>query len=204
MTPLYAAAREIVSWLERHRMKTCIIGGLAVQRWGEPRLTRDVDLTVLTEPGREEELVDALLRRFRGRRPDARAFALRYRVVLLQTRRGVPLDLALGATGFEEASIARASRYGFEPDCELPTCSAEDLIVHKAVAGRPRDLDDLIGIVNRQYGKLDVAYVRRWLTAFSEVDGMPDVRQRFETILRSAAATARRRQGTKRPARRTR
>lgn len=193
MTRLYAAAREIVEWLTHRGVPTCIIGGLAVQRWGEPRLTRDVDLTVLVDLGREEELVDALLARFHGRRRDARSFALRYRVVLLQTRSGVPLDVALGATGFEETSIARSSRHEFEPGCELPTCSAEDLIVHKTVAGRARDLDDLIGVVNRQHGKLDLAYVRRWLAAFAEVDGMSDVRERFESVLRSAVATARRR-----------
>jgi hypothetical protein len=191
VTKLHAAAREIVAWLRRHRHRACVIGGLAVQRWGEPRLTRDVDLTVLAEFGAEEVLIDALLARFRARRDDARDFALRYRVLLLQARNGVDLDVALGATGFEVESVARASRYAFEPDCEVPTCSAEDLIVHKAVAGRARDLDDLVGIVNRQHGRLDLAYIRRWLTAFSQVDGMSDVAGRFEDVLRTANATAR-------------
>ena len=207
MTRLYAAAREIVAWLARRNVPTCIIGGLAVARWGEPRLTRDVDLTVLVERDREEKLVDALLERFHGRRTDARAFALRYRVLLLETDSGVPVDIALGATAFEAGSVARSSLHEFEGGCELPTCGAEDLIVHKAVAGRPRDVDDLVGIVNRQYGRLDLAYVRRWLSAFSTIDGMSDVRDRFEAVLTSAAATARRARrskGTRREPRRRR
>ncbi|MCI0344389.1 MAG: nucleotidyltransferase, partial [Chloroflexi bacterium] len=195
---LHVAAREIMGWLGRDGRRACVIGGLAVQRWGEPRLTRDVDLTLLVELGQEEELIDALLARFRPRRDDARAFALRYRVLLLRARNGVDLDVALGVTGFEVESIARASIYQFEPGCELPTCSAEDLIVHKTVAGRPRDQDDLVGIVNRQRGRLDLAYIRRWLTAFSEVDGMPDLLGRFEELLRAANATARQ-TGRRRP-----
>jgi hypothetical protein len=55
------AAREILDWLEAHDLHACLIGGLAVQRWGEPRLTQDVDLTVLAEYGKEEDVVDALL-----------------------------------------------------------------------------------------------------------------------------------------------
>jgi len=30
-----------------------IIGGFAVQRWGQPRFTRDVDVTILLPPGGE-------------------------------------------------------------------------------------------------------------------------------------------------------
>ena len=38
-------------------------GGLAVQRWGEPRLTRDADLTLLTGFGKEARFASALLER---------------------------------------------------------------------------------------------------------------------------------------------
>lgn len=48
---------------------------------GEPRLTIDVDMTVLTGFGREEALVDLLLSNYAGRRADARTFALRHRVL---------------------------------------------------------------------------------------------------------------------------
>ena len=73
-----------------------------MQRWGEPRLTQDVDLTLLTGFGNEEAFIDGLLAGFEGRRPDARSFALRYRVLLLRASNGVPLDVALGAMLFEE------------------------------------------------------------------------------------------------------
>jgi hypothetical protein len=42
------AAAELQSVCEAEGWRFCLIGGLAVQRWGEPRETVDVDLTLLT------------------------------------------------------------------------------------------------------------------------------------------------------------
>ncbi|MCU0784694.1 MAG: hypothetical protein MUF81_11755, partial [Verrucomicrobia bacterium] len=74
------AAGEVQTWCEHRRWRFCFIGGVAVQRWGEPRLTQDVDLTLLTGFGREEDFVDELLTAFTARRADARDFALSRRV----------------------------------------------------------------------------------------------------------------------------
>ncbi len=99
-----AAAGDIQRFgLERH-WQFCFIGGVAVQRWGEPRLTQDVDLTVLTGLGNEEHFTDALIGAFATRRHDAREFALCHRVLLIRTGSGVDVDLAFGALPFEERS----------------------------------------------------------------------------------------------------
>ena len=44
---LLAAAAQLQAFLLRERWSFCFIGGVAVQRWGEPRFTRDIDLTLL-------------------------------------------------------------------------------------------------------------------------------------------------------------
>lgn len=75
MTRLVTLAAELQALLDAQAWKNCLIGGLALQRWGEPRLTTDVDMTVLTGFGGEEAVVDFLLSRYAGPRPDARAFA---------------------------------------------------------------------------------------------------------------------------------
>jgi hypothetical protein len=190
---LYAAAKEICDWLDARGLRGCLIGGLAVQRWGEPRLTQNVDLTVLAAYGAEKPIVDACLERFSARREDARAFALQHRVVLLRAANEVGLDVVLGAIPFEVECVDRASLYEFEPECVLPTCSAEHLIIQKAVAARPRDLADLDGLVNRQYSKLDLARIRRWLAVFSEIKEGTDVVKPFEDALNRAVAAAERR-----------
>ncbi len=46
----------------------------------------------------------------------------------------------------------------------------EDLIIHKMVAGRPRDLEDVKSVLNRN-PDLDVPYVLHWLRAFSDALG---------------------------------
>ena len=190
MSELLAAAKEICDWLERERYRSCVIGGLAVQRWGEPRLTRDVDITVMAEIGSEEPIVDACLARFSARLHDARDFALQHRVVLIRSSNGVDLDLALGASSFEIDSLTRATPHEYAPGYVLRTCSAEDLIVHKSVAGRHQDLADINGIVNRRHAKLDLAYIRHWLVIFAEIKNDPELARPFEEALKTAAASA--------------
>ena len=163
MNAIFAAAREVQEFCLTQAWRFCIIGGLAVQRWGEPRLTRDVDLTLLTGFGGEAAFVDALLSGFAPRLSDARDFALRNRVLLLSGSNGVPLDIALGAMPFEEAVVARSSPFLVAPGLQLLTCGAEDLVVLKAFAGRTRDWLDIEGIVSRQGQALDGDLVWREL-----------------------------------------
>lgn len=160
LTPVLAAAGEIVGFCRENKWSCCLIGGLAVQRWGEPRFTRDADLTLLTGFGEEEHYVRLLLGRFSSRVADGLDFALRARVVLLRGSKGVDLDVALGALPFEERSLERASDYEFAAACCLPTCSAEDLIIHKVFAGRERDWADIRGILSRQGRTLDFDLIR--------------------------------------------
>ncbi len=99
--PILEAASALQTFCEIHGWRFCFIGGLAVQRWGEPRQTQDADLTLITGFGPEESYVDSLLSRFAGRREDSKDFAMRFRVLLLHASNGIPLDIALGAMPFE-------------------------------------------------------------------------------------------------------
>lgn len=86
MKDLFAAAQGVQKFLDARGWRSCIIGGLAVQRWGEPRLTRDVDVTLLAGVGGEEKYVDELLRHFRSRIDGSREFALTRRVMFVVSR----------------------------------------------------------------------------------------------------------------------
>jgi hypothetical protein len=183
LNALYASALALQAFCLEKAFRSCIIGGLAVQRWGEPRLTLDVDLTLLTGFGREAVYVDTLLGHFRGRLPDARGFALEHRVLLLSSPSGVPLDVSLGAMPFEERTIDRSSAFEFEPGVALVTCSAEDLIVHKAFAGREKDWLDVEGIVLRRGGTLDVGLIFDELEPLLELKGAPQAAGRLRALL---------------------
>ena len=178
-----AAAGEVQNFCQQREGRFCFIGGIAVQRWGNPRFTQDVDLTVLTGIGKEEAFTDALLQTFGARRADARAFALSWRVVLLRTSSGVDIDVALGALPFEERSIQRSSTWAWGEDPSLNTCSAEDLVVHKAFAGRDRDWGDVESVLVRQHGKLNLAQVRSELKPLLELKGEPETLGKLERML---------------------
>ena len=79
---LLDAAIEIQRYCEEQGWAFYFIGGIAVQHWGEARLTRDAGLTVFTGVGDEGKYIDALLSRFAPRVGDAREFALNHRVLL--------------------------------------------------------------------------------------------------------------------------
>lgn len=185
MNPIFAAALEVQEFCRARGWKHYFIGGLALQRWGEPRLTQDVDLTVLTGFGGEMEYVDQFLRVFAGRLNDAREFALRHRVLLLRSSQGIPLDIALGAMPFEARAADRASEFAVGEGATLNTCSAEDLIVFKAFAGRDRDWADLEGIALRQAEELDEALIFRELQPLLELKSEPAAAERLRRLLDS-------------------
>jgi hypothetical protein len=183
MNPLLDAALQLQQFCQRQNWQFCYIGGLAVQRWGEPRLTQDADMTLLTGFGGEPAYVDALLQQYKGRLPETRQFALQYRVLLLQANNGIPLDIALGAMPFEERSIERATFYEIAPGYSLLTCSAEDLIVHKAFAGRPQDWLDIETILIRQKDKLKPQIIWDELVPLAELKEEPEIVDRLRKLI---------------------
>ena len=176
MKGLFSAALEIQEFLGHAGDRFCFIGGVALQRWGQPRLTQDVDLTLLCAPGEEAAAIDRLLLKFAGRLPDARAFALRNRVLLLRSETGVAIDVSLGAIPFEQRCVSRASEFDFGAGFRLLTCSAEDLIVLKAFASRPQDWIDIESVVVRQRRTLD------WKQVFDELEPLVALREMPETL----------------------
>jgi hypothetical protein len=183
VNPLFAAALELERFFEVRGWRFCFIGGLAVQRWGEPRLTLDVDCTLLTGFGQEERYVDELLAAFVGRVDHPRDFALAHRVLLLHGSSRVPLDIALGAMPFEERCIERASAFDIGDSQSLTMCSAEDLVVFKAFAGRERDWLDIEGIVLRQVEALDADIIWRELMPLLELKGDSEAEPRLRRAL---------------------
>lgn len=183
MNGLFTAAEEVQRFIRDAGWRFCFIGGLAVQRWGEPRLTRDVDLTLLTGFGQEAPFIERLVGRFDSRVDDPAGFALRTRVLLLRSAQGVPIDVALGGLPFEERAVDRSSPWpviGTEP---LQTCSAEDLIVHKVFAGRARDWADVEGIIARQGPRLDVHAILDELAPLLELKEDSEGLRRFQDLL---------------------
>lgn len=175
MKGLLQAADQLQAFLLNHDWPFCFIGGLAVLRWGEPRLTQDIDVSLLTGYGRERHFASLPVERYRTRIADAVDFAAQRRVLLLQSDDGYGIDIAFAALPLEELIIRRSSLFEFLPHLALRTCSAEDLLVLKAFSNRPKDQLDLSGIVARQGSELDWAYVEAQLQPLLEVKDDPSI-----------------------------
>lgn len=182
MILLLEAALEIQSFCRRQAWKMCVIGGLAVMRWGRPRSTEDVDVSLLTGFGNEQHYVDSLIASFSSRLQDARQFALQSRVLLLSAANQVPLDVSLAGFPFEEGVIARATEFEFAPNCKIITASAEDLVAMKAFADRPQDWIDVEAIVMRQKKRLDWGQVTQEVAVLSELRDSPEIVDRLQRL----------------------
>jgi len=69
------AAAELQSVCERQGWRFCFIGGVALQRWAEPRETVDADMTLLTGFGGEERFIQVLLEHWKYIRTQLRPLA---------------------------------------------------------------------------------------------------------------------------------
>ncbi len=179
------AALRLQEFCRGKGWRFCFIGGLAVQKWGEPRVTDDVDLTLLTGLGTEAPFIDALLALdwVEPRIPRAREFAQARRVLLLQTKGGVGLDIAMGAFPFEEEAVRRGQEVALLPGRVLRLCTAEDLIVFKTFAARSQDWRDVeMTIVRQGDDALDWRYIHEQLRPLLELKEAPELFEQLETL----------------------
>jgi hypothetical protein len=180
---LWDSAIELQGFLEACRYQFCFIGGIAYQRWGEPRVTDDMDVTVITGFGNETPVIQKVLKRYQARVSDASGFALQTRVLLIQDIAGFGIDMSLGALPFEERIVARSSLWGVQGIGHIRTCSAEDLVVLKAFAGRPQDWIDVEKVIIRQGQRLQRPLIIEELTPLAELKEEPEILEHLQSLL---------------------
>jgi len=173
--PFRAAIETVQRLLTKFDNRGVIIGGIAVGFLGRPRLTEDVDaMFLLSTQDIPKFLEAAKSENIEPRIPNADEFARKNRVLLLQH---VPtetnIDISLGIMPFEEEMVERGIiRSTATLSVRLP--SPEDLIIMKAVAHRPKDLEDIRTIIDKN-PKLDIPRIENWVKQFAEVLEMPSL-----------------------------
>jgi len=186
---LWEAAVEIQDFLQVKGIPNCIIGGLAVNRWGEPRATSDVDATLVVGFGNERSTAELILQSYKSRVANPLEFAIRARILLIENSAGVKLDLSLGGLPFEERVLKRSSTWEVESLHSIRTCSAEDLAVLKAFAARPQDWIDVERIVIRQGKHLDRNLVVNELEPLVQLKEEPEILSRLDLIFSRNSST---------------
>lgn len=157
MPELDDALTTLAAWLEREHVPYMVIGGFAVTVWGEPRFTRDLDVTVSVPAEQLRPTIERLCSQFTCLVTDPQKFVTDTRVlpVTVQT---VPVDIVFAALPYEEAAIARARRLSLK-NGSVQICSPEDLILHKIVSSRARDREDIEGVFRYRHAELDYVYM---------------------------------------------
>jgi len=177
------ALQKVIEFLDEHRIPYMVIGGLAVSIWGEPRSTHDADFKVSIEMSLVE-FRKIVLNRFQERPTNIPAHKKSAHVLQIWAMPNIATDLLVSLLDYEKEAIHRAVSMEI---MGIPTrvCTAEDLIVHKMVAGRGKDWLDIQPILIRQRGKLDLAYIRNWLSQFAEALENPEILSRFDELYRT-------------------
>jgi len=169
---LRALARVLPRWCDGWY----VFGAQAVQAWGTPRLSADVDVTIRLRSPDLGPFLDAMKAAgFSSRVPDPAAFARETRVLpFVHDSSRIPVDAVLSGPGPEEEFLARARTISLA-GVSVPVISPEDLVVTKILAGRPKDLEDVRGIL-RQAGKVfDAARVASLLGELELALGRSDL-----------------------------
>lgn len=178
------ALGDLVAVLDRHLpTRWALIGGIAVSLVSEPRFTEDIDLIAIVD----SIPVESLLAHFNSggfvaRPADPVAFAKKNRMLLLQHGvTGFRVDISLGILPFEIETTERAATVDLG-GIQCRVASIEDLIIMKAVAGRPRDIEDIRTLVSFS-SNFDRLRILGFLSQFSEALDDPQILERARLLL---------------------
>jgi len=183
ITPLLAPLQALQALLSEFDDQGVIIGGIAVSLLGAPRFTVDLDAVLLINFAEIPKLLRSASKLgIEPRISDPIPFARKNRVLLLRHREsGIDIDISLGILPFEIEMVERSSvvEVGLTR-LRLPT--PEDLIILKAVAHRPKDLQDIQAITN-SHPDLDKQRVKFWVEQFGEALELPNLWGDIEKLL---------------------
>jgi hypothetical protein len=179
-------ALSLCTLLERERLPYAFMGGIVVPIWGIPRATYDVDVTLSVDS-------EGLARFLRAAKasgyevdPPFEA-GLRDRVSGMEKlridwwtkdSRRVEVDVFLVSTAYQQAAFARRVRVKID-GLEAWVLGPADLILHKLVAARPKDIADIQNILSVQ-GLPDPSYLRTWSERLGVRSALDEALQRAQ------------------------
>ena len=148
-----------------------VIGGQAVLLYGEPRLTKDIDITLGIGADKYESILSlarSLDMKVLVDNPED--FVKKTMVLPLQDEKsGIRVDFIFSFSSYEKQAIERARSVSFTTavDVGVQFASLEDIVIHKVIAGRPRDIEDIKSIILKN-PIFDRHYIITWLMEFDK------------------------------------
>jgi hypothetical protein len=163
-----------------------VAGSFASSAHGYPRATNDIDLVIDPTPDQLDQFLSGLGEELFVS-PDGARDALRRRSMfnVIDFANGWKVDLIVRKDRpFSAAEFARRTpaRLG---EAEHPVATAEDVVLAKLewdqITPSERHIRDVLGVLQVQAGRLDLAYLRHWAADLG-------VGERLEELLALAAS----------------
>ena len=165
--PIQELFDEVRDLIESRGISYAVMGGIAVSAWSMPRYTHDVDIALgigaadvlpllLAMDGAGYIVPD----QFRHGWTDRLAGTRKLTVSKFIDGHVWDVDLFLEESEFLKSVIARRKFVDLDGRV-TPLVTPEDLVLFKVLAGRPKDLGDLDGLL-LVVGPLDDAYLVLW------------------------------------------
>jgi hypothetical protein len=170
--------------LSNHDLPYMIVGGQAVLLYGEPRFTRDIDITLGVNIDHIQELLAVVEEVALKPIPKDIDSFVRQTLVLpaLDESTGIRVDFIFSFTPYETGAIKRARKVKIMGQ-DVCFASPEDVIIHKIFAGRPRDIEDARIIILKN-PDIDTRYIRSWLREFDASSDRANFVTTFESIFK--------------------
>lgn len=170
---------SIAKQFDKNNIPYIIIGGQAVLLYGEPRLTKDIDITI----GLNIDMVDKIVKIMQeiSLKPlpkNLHRFVKQTMVLpLIETENGTRVDLIFSFSQFEQEALKRANVITIN-NTGVRYASLEDMIIFKVFSGRPRDIEDARKILVKNKNA-DIEYIKEQLSilSFEEKNLLEDFNQ---------------------------
>jgi predicted nucleotidyltransferase len=167
--------KKIANELNTHNIPYMVIGGQAVLLYGEPRLTKDIDIALgIGIDGLKD--INSIIQKLNLKALVNEGFVQKTMVLLaIDEKTGIRVDFIFSFSLYEKQAIKRAPDIKFG-NTIVKFASLEDVVIHKIIAGRARDIEDVKSIIlkNSDY---DTKYIVRWLEEFDK-----SLNEKFEKV----------------------
>ena len=180
MNKLIQALRVVIQFLEKEKISYMVIGGIANSFYGNPRQTFDIDIKIDLDDKRIIGFIDQLSSIGQLAAKDPIAFLEDTSVIPVDID-NVRIDLVRCSLPFEIEAIRRGERKNIFGQQAI-VCTAEDLIIQKAVSVRDKDWMDISTIIHLQNTQLDWGYLLQHVKDLSVFLDDPEIWKRIEKL----------------------
>ncbi len=185
-SPIVELLEPLAARFEQLKIRWYLFGAQASILHGAARLTAGVDITVQQGARSTTEIVAALRQAGLQLRVDDAEFVELTRVLPAQhASSGLAVDVVLSGPGLEELFFERVETRDLG-GLTVPVACAADIVAMKILAGRPKDMEDVVAILAAQGEDFDLALAEQTLDLLERALGQSDLLPELDRAARLA------------------